>query len=202
MQAIDQTDTWVLASNNAGKVKEFQHAFEPLGIQVRPMSDWDLPSPAETGLSFIENALIKARHASQATGLPALADDSGLSVDALQGAPGIYSARYAGADATDTDNIEHLLQELKNVDDNNRQARFICALAWVRHAADPVPVIAVGQWHGRILKAPQGEGGFGYDPVFWVPESSCAAAELSKEAKQAVSHRGLALKSLLAELAS
>ncbi len=190
----------VLASNNTGKLKEFQHMLAESGFDVIPQSAFDIADADETGLSFIENALIKARHASAISGLPALADDSGLAVDALGGAPGIYSARYAGIGATDQANNDKLLQALKDTPEAQRGAQFICALALVQHAEDPVPVICQGRWRGRILHAPRGNNGFGYDPLFWVEKKQCSSAELEKSEKSQMSHRALALRALLAEI--
>lgn len=186
----------VLASGNKGKIKELDALLAPMGWHVRAQSEWDFVEAEETGLSFVENAIIKARHACAQTGLPALADDSGLAVDALQGAPGIYSARYAGAQANDSDNIAKLLEAMAEVPEHARSARFICALVFMQHANDPTPIICQGQWEGEILTAPQGNGGFGYDPVFFSPEKQCSAAELSAEDKQMLSHRGKALAQL------
>ena len=187
----------VLASGNQGKLAEFKALFAPLAIEVLPLSDFGVESPEETGLSFVENAILKARHASKATGLPALADDSGLAIDALNGAPGIYSARYAGVGATDADNIDKALKSLAGVPEAQRGARFHCVLALMQHAEDPMPLIAHGAWSGRILSARVGDGGFGYDPIFYVPEKDCAAAQLSKDEKNAISHRGKAIAELL-----
>jgi XTP/dITP diphosphohydrolase len=187
----------VLASGNQGKLAEFKALFAKLAIEVLPLSDFGVESPEETGLSFIENAILKARHASKATGLPALADDSGLAIDALNGAPGIYSARYAGLGVTDADNIDKALKSLAGVPEAQRGARFHCVLALMQHAEDPMPLIAHGAWSGRILSARVGDGGFGYDPVFYVPEKDCAAAQLSKDEKNAISHRGKAIAELL-----
>jgi XTP/dITP diphosphohydrolase len=187
----------VLASGNQGKLAEFKALFAKLAIEVLPLSDFGVESPEETGLSFIENAILKARHASKATGLPALADDSGLAIDALNGAPGIYSARYAGVGVTDADNIDKALKSLAGVPEAQRGARFHCVLALMQHAEDPMPLIAHGAWSGRILSARVGDGGFGYDPVFYVPEKDCAAAQLSKDEKNAISHRGKAIAELL-----
>lgn len=189
----------VLATGNAGKVKEFASLFAPLNIEVLPQSEFNVSSVPETGTTFVENAIIKARHAAQETGLPAIADDSGLVVDALQGAPGIYSARYAGEDASDSDNIARLLTSLGE-DNANRAAHFQCVLVMMRHAGDPIPFISEGQWHGSITRHPHGEGGFGYDPVFYVDEFKCTAAELEKAQKNAVSHRGQAMQQLLARI--
>lgn len=186
----------VLASGNKGKIKELDALLAPMGWQVRPQSDWQLTDAEETGLSFVENAIIKARHACAQTGLPSLADDSGIAVDALHGAPGIYSARYAGASANDSDNIAKLLDALKDTPEAERTARFICVLVFMQHAEDPTPIICQSEWEGRILPAPAGQGGFGYDPIFYVPERDCSAAELSAEDKRALSHRGKALAQL------
>lgn len=190
----------VLATGNKGKLAEFRAMFERLGHEIVPQSEYHVVEAEETGLSFIENALIKARNAARATGLPALADDSGLAVQALDGAPGIYSARYAGENASDEDNISKILEALDTLPEDERGASFICALAFVRHALDPVPVIALGQWKGRILEQRSGDQGFGYDPVFYVPEEGCAAAQLPKERKNALSHRAIALQSLLGQM--
>lgn len=187
----------VLASSNRGKLREINHIIGGLGMEALPQSDFDVPDADETGLSFVENAILKARHASQLTGLPAIADDSGLEVDALNGAPGIYSARYAGAGASDSDNVRKLLEALKEVPEAERTARFQCLMVFMAHAADPTPLICQGTWEGRILFEPRGEGGFGYDPVFWVPSEQCASAELAPEVKNRLSHRGQALGKLL-----
>jgi XTP/dITP diphosphohydrolase len=190
----------VLASSNPGKLREINHIIGGLGITAVPQSDFDVPDADETGLSFVENAILKARHASQLTGLPAIADDSGLEVDALDGAPGIYSARYGGAGASDSDNVQKLLQALRDVPEAERTARFQCLMVFMAHAADPTPLICQGTWEGRILSEPRGDGGFGYDPVFWVPSEQCASAELAPEVKNRLSHRGQALGKLLAAL--
>lgn len=190
----------VLASGNKGKIAEFQKLLMPFGHEVVAQSELNIEGAEETGLSFIENAILKARHAAEQSGLPALADDSGLMVPALRGEPGIYSARYAGPSASDEDNIELLLKNLAEQPDLDRQAKFICALVWVRHATDPLPVVAIGEWNGAITEARSGDQGFGYDPIFWVPEKQCAAAQLSKEQKNALSHRGKASTELLARL--
>jgi len=190
----------VLASGNKGKLSEFKTMLAPFEIEVIAQSDLGIESPEETGLSFVENAILKARHAAKESGLPALADDSGLSIDALGGAPGIYSARYSGPNATDQSNIVKALEELKTVPEEQRTAQFNCVLALVRHADDPIPVLFHGVWPGVITKAEHGEGGFGYDPIFWVAETQCTAAELSKAEKNKISHRGQALKQLMAQL--
>ena len=190
----------VLASSNAGKLREINQLIGGLGMEAVPQSDFDVPDADETGLTFVENAILKARHAAQLSGLPAVADDSGLEVDALDGAPGIYSARFAGVDASDADNVQKLLAELKAVSEDQRTARFQCLMVFIAHAEDPTPLICQGSWEGRILLAPQGENGFGYDPLFWVPGEQCASAELSSEVKNRLSHRGQALQKLLSAL--
>ena len=181
----------VLASHNAGKLKELQ-AMLGDAVRVRSVAEFSTVEPEETGLSFIENAILKARNAARISGLPALADDSGLAVDALGGAPGIYSARYADGQG-DAANNAKLLQVLRDVPDAERGAQFVCALALVRHADDPLPIICEGLWHGRILHAPRGEHGFGYDPLFWVPECDCSSAELPAAQKNQLSHRARAM---------
>ncbi len=186
----------VLASGNQGKIREINAALANSGLAVIPQSDYNVADVPETGLSFIENALIKARHASQHTGLAAIADDSGLEVDALKGAPGIYSSRYAGTHATDQQNVEKLLANLHTVHEAARTARFQCIIVYLRHAEDPTPFICSGSWEGRILETSQGHHGFGYDPVFYVPTHQCAAAELSPEIKNTLSHRAQALRQL------
>ncbi len=190
----------VLATNNAGKVVEFQELLSNLSWRIMPQSAFGLPSVEETGFTFVENALIKARYAAELTGLPALADDSGLVVDALHGAPGVYSARYAGENATAAQHIEKLLKELHYVTEKKRTARFHCALVYLAYPADPIPVIAQGSWEGHILNAPQGKHGFGYDPVFFDATHQCSAAELSSQIKNKISHRGRALDKLLLDL--
>ena len=191
-------NTWVLASENPGKLAELNGLLADRNIQVRSMGEFDLTGAEENGLSFVENALIKARHVAKETGLPALADDSGLAVNALGGAPGIYSARYAGVHGNDQANYEKLLADLDPFED--RSAQFVCVLALVRSADDPMPVIAQGLWQGEILPAPQGENGFGYDPVFKPKGESISAAELSPQQKSQVSHRALACAELLRQL--
>jgi len=191
----------VLASNNKGKLREFNDMFSNMSINVMPQSEFNIEEIDETGLTFVENAILKARNAALHSGLPAIADDSGIEVDALQGAPGIYSARFAGVDASDTDNLNKLLQALEGIPAEQRTARFQCLLVYMRHENDPTPVICQGTWEGKILEAPQGDNGFGYDPVFFVPEHQCSSAELSKEVKNKLSHRGKALKLLATQLA-
>lgn len=190
----------IIASDNVGKITEIEYYLKALSLTLVPQSTFNIVPIEETGASFVENALLKARHAAKHSGLPALADDSGLSVDALDGAPGIYSARYAGPSATDTDNIAKLLNAAKDLSAEQRQASFYCALVFVRHALDPVPLICVGQWKGQLLTHPQGTQGFGYDPIFYVPETHCSAAELPAAKKNELSHRGKAMKALIAGL--
>jgi XTP/dITP diphosphohydrolase len=190
----------VLASNNPGKVREIGAMLKDCDIEVVPQSDFDTPEIEETGLTFVENAILKARNAAQHSGLPALADDSGLEVDALNGAPGIYSARYAGQGASDAENLQKLLQELANVADAERSARFQCLMVLLSHPADPTPLICQGTWDGHITREPRGSSGFGYDPVFFVPGYDCTAAELPAGEKNRISHRAQALSKLLAEL--
>lgn len=190
----------VLASNNAGKVREFNQLLTGTGIEVRPQSEYSVMEIQETGLTFVENAILKARNAAELTGLPAIADDSGLEVDALDGAPGIYSARFAGAGASDAENLQKLLDALQDTEDDRRSARFQCLMVYLRHARDPVPRIFQGTWEGSILRHPRGSNGFGYDPVFFVPDQGCSAAELAPEVKNRLSHRGQALTRLIATL--
>ncbi|MDH5784106.1 MAG: XTP/dITP diphosphatase [Chromatiales bacterium] len=190
----------VLASGNKGKVREFNQLLAELDIEVVPQTEFGVPEAEETGLTFVENAIIKARNAAAHTGLPAIADDSGIEVDALNGAPGIYSARYSGPGANDKANCEKLLQELEGVTESERSARFQCLLVLMEHERDPTPIICQGTWDGRITTTPQGENGFGYDPVFYVPEHDCTAAQLSGDEKNRLSHRGQALQQLLAAI--
>ena len=187
----------VLASHNAGKLKELQ-AMLGEHVRVRSIGEFSSVEPEETGLSFVENAILKARHAARATGLPALADDSGLCVDVLGGAPGVLSARFAGEPKSDARNNALLLERLAG--ETNRRARFYCALVLVRHADDPQPIIACGEWHGEILEATRGHGGFGYDPLFLVPELDQTAAEIDHSLKNVLSHRGSAMRQLLERL--
>lgn len=191
----------VLASGNAGKLAEFRTLLGDAGWDVRPQSEFGIGDAEETGLSFIENAILKARHAARASGLPALADDSGLCVDALDGAPGLYSARYAGAHGDAAANIDKLLGQLRDVEPARRTARFVCVLALLRHAEDPTPVIAQGEWEGRILSTPRGNHGFGYDPVFLVPEHDASAAQLEPALKHRISHRAQAMAALRERIA-
>jgi XTP/dITP diphosphohydrolase len=191
----------VLASGNKGKLKEFGELLAGHAIDVLPQSDFGVPDADETGLTFVENAILKARNAAAHTGLAAIADDSGLEVDYLNGAPGIYSARYAGDGGSAANNAK-LLDALHGVPDAERGARFQCLLVYLRHADDPTPLICQGTWEGRILTAPRGEAGFGYDPLFYVAEEGCSSAELSAERKNQLSHRGQALRCLLAAFTS
>lgn len=184
----------VLASGNTGKVKEIQAILG--GYSIVTQAEFNVPEAPETGTTFVENAIIKARNAARFSNMPAIADDSGLMVDALNGAPGVISARYAGANASDEENLQKLLQELKNVPDQEKTARFICVIVLLHHAEDPLPITAQGVWEGKILSEPVGENGFGYDPVFWVPEHQCASAQLAPEVKNRLSHRGKALQLL------
>ena len=188
----------ILASSNQGKVREINQLLAELDLQVQPQTEHGVPDIEETGLTFVENAILKARNAAQHTGLPAIADDSGIEVDALNGAPGIYSARYAGIGASDQANLEKLLTELGDLPEDKRTARFQCLMVYMRHANDPTPLICQGTWEGRILFQPQGENGFGYDPVFYVPTHDCSSAELPADVKNSLSHRGQALRKLLA----
>ncbi|MBM7455339.1 XTP/dITP diphosphohydrolase [Oceanisphaera litoralis] len=191
------TQQIVLASGNAKKVAELQRLLGELGMTVTPQTELAVSDADETGTTFVENAIIKARHAAAVTGLPAIADDSGLAVDALDGRPGVYSARFAGVGAGDRQNLELLLSELNGVPTEQRQATFWCVLVYMRHANDPTPLICSGSWQGRITEQPQGEQGFGYDPVFFVPEAGKTAAELDAAEKNRLSHRGQALRQLL-----
>lgn len=191
----------VLATGNHGKLEELQSLLAPLGFEVLPQSAFTAVCAAETGLSFAENAIIKARHAARASGLPAIADDSGLEVDALHGAPGIYSARYAGEHASDLDNLRKLVGQLQGLPPAQRTARYRCALAYLRWDLDPAPLLCQTRWEGLIVETPRGDGGFGYDPVFELPERGLTVAELSAEEKNRLSHRGRALRALVARLA-
>ena len=188
----------VLASGNAGKLREFNRILAPLHMEIKSQGEFDVPEVPEDGLSFVENAIIKARAACEHTGLPAIADDSGLEVDVLQGAPGIHSARYSGEG--DAGNNSKLLLALDGVPEDQRSARFQCVLVYMRHAADPTPLVCQGSWEGRILTAPQGEHGFGYDPLFYVSEHDCSSAQLAPEIKNTISHRARASALLLEAL--
>jgi XTP/dITP diphosphohydrolase len=196
---------YVLASGNQGKLREITAILEPLGFVVRPQIDWQVPEAEETASTFVENSLIKARQAARFTGLPSIADDSGLVVPVLNGEPGIYSARYAGHEAHDRANMSKLLAALQGKSGNDRCAYFYCAMVLVNSVDDPAPLIATGRWYGEILHSPRGDGGFGYDPVFGISATSdsamsCSAAELSREDKSRVSHRGQALQELVRQL--
>ncbi|NQZ49175.1 MAG: XTP/dITP diphosphatase [Moritella sp.] len=190
----------VLATGNPGKVREMSALLAEFGLEVLPQSNFNIVEADETGTTFIENAIIKAKHAAALTGLPAIADDSGLAVDALQGVPGIYSARYAGVDASDRDNLLKLLDALKGVPTAQRTARFHCVLVYMTHAEDPTPLVCHGSWDGVITEQPSGEDGFGYDPIFFVESEGCTSAELTKQRKSELSHRGQALTKLLAAM--
>lgn len=188
----------VIASGNAGKLREIRRILEPLDFDIVPQSDFGVPECPEPHVTFIENCLAKARHASLHTGLPALADDSGICVDALNGAPGVYSARYAGEPKSDQRNNEKLIEALQN--ESNRKAHYYCVIVLVRHPDDPQPLIAEGSWHGEIIDTPRGENGFGYDPYFLLPEFGKTGAELGHDEKNAISHRGKALMTLVEKL--
>ncbi|OCG03955.1 XTP/dITP diphosphatase [Gilliamella sp. wkB112] len=190
----------VLATNNQGKVNELQKLLADAGFNIIAQSEFNVPDADETGLTFVENAILKARHTAKLTGLPTIADDSGLVVHELDGEPGIYSARYAGEHGNDKNNNQKLLQALANTPKEKRTAYFYCALVFMRHEKDPTPIICLGKWHGLILNEARGDGGFGYDPLFYIPELGCTAAELTKEHKSQISHRGQALKQLIKKI--
>jgi len=192
----------VLATNNPGKLRELQELLVPLAIDVLPQAQFTRVSVDETGLSFVENAILKARHAARAARLPAIADDSGIEVDALHGAPGIYSARFAGQSADDTANLQQLLRAVADVPCEQRTARYRCALAFMRWDLDPAPLICQASWEGRLIDVPRGSGGFGYDPIFELPERGMTVAELPSAEKNRISHRGQALRLLIAALAN
>ena len=194
------TQKIVLASGNTGKLREFQQLLSGCGFEIIPQSDFKVTNAEETGTTFVENAIIKARHACQQTGLPAIADDSGIEVNALNGRPGVYSARYAGEHANDEKNNEKLLTELKNIPTEKRTARYHAVLAYMRHAEDPTPILCHGTWEGIILTELRGENGFGYDPLFFVPSHNCTSAELDKAEKNRISHRGKAMQQLLLKI--
>jgi XTP/dITP diphosphohydrolase len=187
----------VLASNNKGKVREINAVLGELSIKVTPQSVFNVEEAEETGLSFVENALIKARNAAAHTHHPAIADDSGIEVPALDGRPGIYSARYAGIGASDEENLNKLIDDIKDLPEEDRVAQFVCVMVYMRHANDPIPVISQGIWKGTLLTEPRGKNGFGYDPIFFVPTHDCCSAELSPEVKNQLSHRGQALRQLV-----
>jgi len=188
----------ILASGNQGKVLEFNHLFASHHIDIVPQSEYHIVDVEETGSTFVENALLKARHAAKITGMPALADDSGLVVDVLNGAPGVLSARYAGEQRDNNANIKKLLRALHEVPPEKRTARYVCLLVYLRHAEDPLPVIAQGLWEGLIHDTPRGDKGFGFDPIFWLPEKNCTVAELESVEKNQCSHRAKALQQLMA----
>jgi len=195
----------VLATGNQGKVKELASLLADHQIEIVPQSNFNVPEVAETGTTFVENAIIKARHAAKITGLPAIADDSGLEVDALNGEPGVYSARYASDminNPSDNDNTNKLLIALENVPDSKRTARFHCVLVYMKHENDPTPIICHGVWQGCISREKQGEQGFGYDPVFWQEDLQLSSAQLSRDIKNRLSHRGQALAQLVKKLAN
>lgn len=195
-------ETIVLASNNAAKAREIQAVLDSQHFHLVGQSEYDVPEVAETGTTFVENAIIKARHASLKTGLPALADDSGLEVDALQGAPGVYSARYAGEDADDAANNVRLLNDLADFTEAQRTAHFRCVIVYMRHARDPMPVTCTGTWEGSVLTEARGDNGFGYDPLFYVPTHGCSSAQLHPDEKNRISHRAQALQKLVEALRS
>ena len=190
----------VLASANAGKLRELNALLAPCGMDVVSQSEFEIPSIEETGESFVENAIIKARHAARLSGLAAIADDSGLMVDALDGAPGIYSARYAGVDAGDGENLQHLLDNMRDIPESRRGARFVSLVVFMNHPRDACPLVCEGVWPGRITRAPRGDGGFGYDPVFYLEDCGCTSAELAPAHKNSISHRAKAMQALLARL--
>jgi XTP/dITP diphosphohydrolase len=190
----------VLASNNPGKLREFGQMFAALDYEVLPQSHFNVPEAEEPHFTFVENALTKARHAARLTGLPALADDSGICVSALGGEPGVHSARFAGEPKSDERNNAKLIADLQGKAD--RRAHYVCVLVFVQHADDPQPIIAEGEWHGEIIDTPQGENGFGYDPYFWVAAKDCTVAQMAADDKNALSHRGKALRRLIEQLKS
>ena len=190
----------VLSSGNAGKLREFNRLLADVHFDIVPQSEFDVADAIEDGLTFVENSIIKARHAAKLTGFPALADDSGIEVDALQGKPGIYSARYAGEHGDDEANNDKLLLELIDVPEEQRTARFRCCIVYMRHAEDPSPLIADASWEGRILFERSGDNGFGYDPLFYVPTHECSSAQLAPDVKNSISHRGIALRDMLQQL--
>ncbi len=192
----------VLASGNAGKLREIAQLLEGLNLEILPQSEFNVPEVEETGLTFVDNAILKARNAAHYTGLPAIADDSGIAVDVLRGRPGIYSARFAGIGASDEENLEKLIRMVTPFPDEERTARFICSMVYIRHEEDHVPVIAEGVWEGQLLIDPKGQNGFGYDPIFYVSSQQCTSAELPPEIKNKLSHRGQALRKLLEQLSS
>ena len=202
MEAISNRNKIIFASGNAGKVREAGQLLDGLSIDVLPQSEFNVPEVEETGLTFIENAILKARNAAHHTGLPAIADDSGIAVDVLQGRPGIYSARFAGVGASDEENLNKLVSLVKSFPEQERTARFICSMVYLGHEEDLTPMIAEGVWEGQLLLEPKGQDGFGYDPIFYVSSEQCTSAELPPEIKNKLSHRGQALRKLLGQLSS
>ncbi len=192
----------VIASGNKGKLRELSALLEPLNYDVHTQAEFNVPEAEETGTTFVENAIIKARNASKYTGFPAVADDSGIEVDALQGAPGVYSARFSGPNATDDQNNALLVKKLSSVAPEKRTARYRAVIVYMRHEKDPSPLICDGSWEGHIILEPQGEGGFGYDPYFYLDAQKCTSAQLTSDHKNSISHRGKALKKLLEKLSS
>jgi len=190
----------VIASGNPGKLRELSALLEPLGYELHAQSEFDVPEAEETGTTFVENAIIKARNAAEHTGLPAIADDSGIEVDALGGAPGVYSARFSGPAADDASNNALLVEKLRDVPEDQRGARYRAVIVYMRHAADPSPIICEGSWEGRIILEPRGDNGFGYDPHFWLDSHDCTSAELDPAEKNRLSHRGQALRQLVQRL--
>lgn len=201
-EAFIKSSQIVLASGNAGKLREFAQLLEGLNLEILPQSEFDVPEIEETGHTFADNALLKARNAAHHTGLPAIADDSGIAVDVLEGRPGIYSARFAGIGASDEENLEKLISMVKPFPDEERTARFICSMVYIRHEEDHIPVIVEGVWEGQLLTDPKGQNGFGYDPIFYVSSQQCTSAELPPEIKNKLSHRGQALRKLIEQLTS
>jgi len=197
---VSLPDRIVLASSNAGKVREINEMLAEHAVRIVSLSEFNVPEVAETGLTFVENALLKARHAARHTGLPAIADDSGIEFDALDGRPGIYSARYAGQGASDADNLQKLIADVRKLPEDQRRCRFVCLMVYLRYAEDPTPLIAEGIWEGIAVTTPRGTNGFGYDPIFYVPTHHCTSAELPPETKNSLSHRGQALLRLVAQL--
>ncbi len=197
---MDERQQLVIASGNPGKLRELSALLEPLGYELHPQSEFAVPEAEETGTTFVENAIIKARNAARHSGLPAVADDSGIEVDALGGAPGVYSARFSGPGASDGKNNALLVEKLRDVPEAERTARYRAVIVYMRHADDPSPIICEGSWEGRIILEPRGEHGFGYDPHFWLDSHSCTSAELDPAEKNRLSHRGQALRSLVERL--
>jgi len=201
-EASTKSNRVILASGNAGKLREIAQLLEGLNLEILPQSEFDVPEIEETGLTFVDNAILKARNAAHHTGLPAIADDSGIAVDVLRGRPGIYSARFAGVGASDEENLEKLIRMVKPFPDEERTARFICSMVYIRHEEDHVPVIAEGVWEGQLITESKGDNGFGYDPIFYLSSHQCTSAELPPEIKNKLSHRGQALRKLLGQLTS